>query len=373
MSFNSFDAERGGVGDVTNEAFMSPITPSGQALFNGTIAEGAVITAFNNQSPLWPLPKGATLTKVGTVRIADIVYAFIDGNRYMQSQYERYSNTDVVGLSSINGQGRADQTPAQFLARVQPLGLAFMPNDQNGSKRFNIHCGGLYTICNVSNVDIVAGNWLMVYAPDPKEAAEGGRGEEDDANGLITLWLKPYYPEIHRLHPPQIYACLTRRAMGDDVHTSGDGRSWMIEYENTCDDLFDAFMGIGAAFIKYMTEAGELSVSKGGNIDSLLAGVMQAAGHKSFYSAQYANADVRQQLINLFFLGQVHAKTPEYEEANVFSHHKQLADAQRRAPTMMLVSLARFIHTITKNIMGKAITSMAPKKNGNMQLCSYMC
>ncbi len=374
MSFNNYDAEHGGVGQITNEAFMSPLTPSGQVLFNGVVAEGAVIAAFNNPSPKWPLPRGATLAKVGTVRVADVVYALIDGNQYMQSQYERYSNTDVVGLSSINGQGRADQTEAQFLARVQPLGLAFMPNDENSSKRFNIHCGGLYTIMNVSNVDIVAGNWLMIYAPTPQEASEGGRGLEDDANGLVTLWLKPYFPEIHRLHPPQIYACLTRRAMGGDVHTSSDGRAYLVEYGNTCDDLFDAFLGIGVAFVKYLTEAGEVRTTRAsGDMDALLSEVMQTAGHKAFYSAQYANNDVRQQLINLFFLAQVRAKTPEHEEANGFSTHKQLAEAQRRAPTMMFVSIARFLHTINKNIMGKAITSMAPKKNGNMQLCSYMC
>lgn len=373
MAFNSYDSNRGGVGDMIDEGFMHPITPSGQVLFNGVVAEGAVIAAFNNPSPKWPLPRGATLPKVGQVRIADIVYALIDGNQYMQSQYERYSNTDVIGLSSINGQGRADQTKEQFLARVQPLGLAFMPNDQNGSKRFNIHCGGLYTICNVSNVDIVAGNWLMIYAPDPTEASQGGRGEEDDANGLITLWLKPYHPEIHRMHPPQIYQCLTRRAMGDDVHTTGDGRQWLVEYENTCDDLFDAFLGIGASFAKYLVDADVLEAAQGANVDSSLAEVMQAAGHKSFYSAQYLNNDVRQQLINLFFLGQVGVKTAEYAEANVFSKHKQLGQAQRTAPTMMLVSIARFIHTVTKNIMGKAVTSMAPKKNGSFQLSSYMC
>ena len=370
MSFNTYDSYGSG---TTNEKFMSPVTPSGQVLFNGAIAEGAVIAAMNNKSPKWPLPKGVFLSSVGTVRVADVVWNYTDANQYVQSNYERYANTTTVGLSSINGQGNVNESEATFLSRIQILGLAFMENDVNNSKLFNIHCGGLYTVMNLSNVDIVAGNWLIVYAPSPSEVAEGGRGEDADLNGVMTLWFKPYHPEIHRFTPRQIYACLTQRNLGPDVHTTLDGKLFLPEYETLCDDIFDSCLNIGLVFVEALRGYGivkmEDETAKPGDTYNTF---MEAVGHKRFFSRNRANPETRQQMINAFFLPAVKRNSDDFDMANFFANDKRLRECQMEATDVALVSMARFIQTITKNIIGKAITSMGPKKNGQMQLCSYI-
>lgn len=371
MSFNNYDTY-GGTTGATDERFMSPVTPSGQVLFNGAIADGAVIAAFQNKSPKYPLPKGAFAEYVGLVRVADIVYCFIDANQYVQASYERYANATTVGLSSINGQGDINETEESFMSRIQVLGLAFMETDVNKSKLFNIHCGGLYTVMNLSNVDIVAGNWLIVYAPTPAEAAEGGRGEEPDMNGVMTLWFKPYHPEIHRFTSRQIFACLTQRTQGPDVHTTMDGKLYLPEYEQTCDHLFDSFLSIGIVVTEFLRQANVIQLAGAGSAEDTYIKFMAAVGHTRFYNTRNTNALLRQELLNALFLSVVRRNSDEYETANLFPNEKRLRDCQMEATDVALVSMARFIHTITKNIIGKAITSMGPKKNGQMQLCSYI-
>lgn len=366
-------------GGARNRDFLSPVTPTGQVLFNGAIAQGAVIAAMQNKSPLYPLPGGQFQEMVGRVRVADVVYKFIDDNDYLQSSYNRNMNATTSGLSSINGQGYAGESQHSFLSRIQVLGLAFMENDKNGSKLFNIHCGGLYTVVNTGNEDLVAGGWVMVYAPRLDEVKEGGRGEDADANGLITLWLKPYHPEIHRNTPKHLYHCLTRLNMGKDIHTTADGKAYLPEYEDQCNDIFDSFLDIGLIFTEYLRTSGLIKLEVDGKeIESvrLYSNILEKLGHRRFYNIKNLNSLKRQELLNAFFLPQLTRKTTDYDEANYFygtdEDSKNLRGCQLEAVSIALVTQARFIHTITKNIIGKCITSMAPKENGQLQLCAYI-
>lgn len=367
MSFNSSPYPTTGRG-VLDEAFISPVTPSGQVLFNGAVAEGAAISAMQNKTALYPLPKGAFLDWVRRNRQADIIWTYNDNNQYVQSSFERYTNTDVVGLSSINGQGDINERPDQFLARIQFLGLAFMNNDVNGTQRFNIHCGGLYTILNVSNRHIVGGDWLRVYAPSPSEMKEGGRGEEADASGgVMTLWFIPYHPEVHQQTPRHVHACLSQ--LTNDVHTTVDGKSFMHEYEDLCTDQFDAYVNLGLIFVKFLAEAGQVTLPD--HFEAKMRALLTRLGHRRFHSKNGSDPDMRQELIDAFFLQVFRRDSDEYKDLNYFSD-KQLQACQREAVSMDMYAKARFIHTINKDVVAKAITSMAPKKNGQVQLCRYM-
>ena len=338
------------------------------------------MSAMQNKSPLYPLPTGQFVDMVGKVRIADIVYRFIDDNEYVNSSYERYSNTTTAGLSSINGQGYAGESQQSFLARIQVLGLAFMENDINGSKLFNIHCGGLYTVVNTGNEDICAGDWVIVYAPRMDEIKEGGRGEDADANGVITLWLKPYHPAIHQNTPRHIYSCLTRLNSGFGVHSTKEGKSYLPEYEDQCNHLFDSLLDTGMIFVEFLKRHGliEFKIESTKNDSAkLYAPLFEKLGHTRFYKESLVDSILRQEMLNAFFLAQLTRKTDDYDDANYFSgqsdDHKLLRNCQLEAISIALAEQARFIHTITKNIIGKAVTSMAPKKNGQLQLCSYIC
>jgi hypothetical protein len=358
-----------------DENFLSPVTPSGQVLFNGKISQGAFITANNNPSPKYPMPTGQYRDWVGKVRTADVVWKYVDDMECMDECFGNRSTTNaqVSGISALNGQGHAGESGASFLSRIQPLGLAFMPNDDNGSHLFNIHSGGKYTIINLSNKDIKGGDWLMIYAPELREIQEGGRGKEPDRNGLVTLWLVPYHPEIHQNTSAAIYNCLSRMNEGVRGETR-EGKNYMAEYEDQCIALFDAFLNIGILFVEFLQRQGALTLNADIPANDLYAGILATLGHTHFFNSDKVNPERRQKLLNVLFIDRLPRKSESFAEASYFdaSQDEMLYKGQFEAVSSVLVAMARFQHAINNRIMGKAITSMAPKKNGEFQLRSYI-
>lgn len=367
-----------GATNGVDQAFLSPITPVGAVLFNGAIAQGALISAMQNKSAKYPLPSGQSLELVGRVRKADVVYRFIDEHEYNEPSHGRNNNTQVSALSSINGQGFVGESEASFLSRIQVLGIADMENDMNGSQLFNIQCGGIYTIMNVSNQDISTGDWLMVYAPRLDEVREGGRGLEADNNGLMTLWLVPYHPEIHQSTPAHVFTCLSRMNEGLGIHSTIDGKSFMPEYESMCNSQFDAFMGSGMIFLEFLRKRGLVKFETAQNVTpaNLYAALFERLGHTRFYNEKRQDPEMRQELLNALFLQRLSRKTDDYEAANYFptneENQRKLRQCQLETIDIGLSSQSRLIHNITKNILGKAITPMRPKGNGSFQMCSYI-
>ncbi len=378
MNYDKIVTESG----VTDEDFISPVTPVGEVLINGAIATGSVIAAMQNKSAKYPLPSGQSLEMVGRVRRAALVFRLIDENDYLENSFERYSNTTAAGITSLNGQGHAGESQANFMSRIQIMGLAFQDTEENGAKLFNIHIGGVYTMINNSNRDIVAGDWLMGYAPRLDEIKEGGRGKEHDLNGYYELWVVPYDPSLHQATSAHIYACLSQHNEDRDVHNARDGRAFMPEYESMCDHLLDSFMDLGIVFVEFMFKKGliEIKDGRGGNSDkdrfAVYAALLAELGNSHFYSEKTSKPASRQKYLNALFLDRLVRTKDTYKEANYFPgsdrNEKLLRDCQMEAVSLGITEQANFVHTITKNVIGKAQTSAMPKKNFQAQLCSMI-
>lgn len=370
---------------------MNPITKMGVVLFNGGIDKGAVITAANRPNPYYPAPVGQFMDWYGKMRQADVVWRFIDEHASsMTSHYNSsYSNATVTGLVCINGQGTKARYPdvnsrrgkqlldqnELFLSRIDILGLADMPNKDNDSPLFNIHCGGTQTITNISNVNIRAGDWLIAYAPRLDEIAEGGRREDADNNGVITLWLKPYSPSQHQNTPRQILHCLTEMVDADRKGAELSRNSFLPEYADQCDRLFEAIVNIGLTFTKWADNNG-LAFNNPKDYTEL----MMRLGHQRNYSANPAaqDFDLKQSLIDTMFVTGFPTGTNDYNvhkkgasTTDLTKEEIVLNQCQRQGVSLMLNEIARFIHTVTKNIVGKALTSMEPGKDGLFQHASY--
>lgn len=363
MNYDSVVSQSG----VTDEDFISPVTSIGEVLVNGAIATGSVIAAMTNKTAKYPLPSGQSLEMVGRVRRAALVYRLIDENDYLENSFERYSNATVAGLTSINGQGQAADSQMAFMRRIQVIGIAQQDTEENGSKLFNIHIGGVYTMVNNSNRDIVAGDWLRAYAPRTDEVKQGGRNKEHDQNGYLELWMVPYKASDHQVTSAHMYACLTQN----------DGKVYMEEYTEMCDKLLDSFMALGVIFVEFMFNRQLVDV-KGPNKDrvALYAGLLAELGHSNFLSKSSTKQDLRKELLDALFIDRLVQKGPTYERANYFpgkdTNSQILRDCQFEAVSLGTVTMAEFVHDISRHVFGKAVTSMAPKKNGQVQLCSMI-
>ena len=297
-----------------NENFIAPITASGQVLLNGGIAMGPVIGATTGRKdPLYDPPQGQYIDMVSKVRVADVVYRFVDDYDRVQTGFERTSTLTVTGLSSLNGQGyRSDEkNMSAFMRRIQPMGLAFMENDKNGSSVFNIHTGGLYTIVNLSNQYIGAGDWLMAYAPRRAEVKEGGRGEDADRNGVVTLWLIPYRPEIHQITPHGIHTCLIEGLSRESDMPRHDMKTYIADYEHMCNAYLDSLMIVGMVYTELF-----LGFAQGGG--GVGAGVLERAvqhqdflatvGHGDFMDRTKLDIVARERMIDGIFVSALGSK-----------------------------------------------------------------
>ncbi len=172
----------------------------GQVLTNGKINHSLVVMGTLKRDALYALPMGLYLEMMRKARRGDIVWTFLDNNNASNLLSKGHYNTlgsnidtdTVQGLVSINGQGTKGADNYEFMSHIQPLGIALIENDKNETDRFNLHFGGIDTVINNGNQRINAGDWVCAYAPSLAERFEGGRGDECDKNGLMTLWFKPY-------------------------------------------------------------------------------------------------------------------------------------------------------------------------------------
>lgn len=376
MNFSQVVTQSGAI----DEDFIAPVTPVGEVLVNGAIATGSVIAAMQNKNARYPLPSGQSLEMVGRVRRAAIVYRLVDENDYLENSFERYSNTTVAGLTALNGQGHANESQASFMSRIQVIGIAQQETEQNGSKLFNIHIGGVYTMINNSDRDIAAGDWLMAYAPRPDEVKQGGRGKEHDANGYVELWMVPYDPSIHQATSAHIYACLSEHNIERDARTNTmDTGAYLQEYVSMCDHLLDSFMDLGLIFVEFMVKNNLVTVN-GAATDAqrhtIYANLLTQLGNTQFYTQHGTQPALRQQYLEALFLDRLVQKGDIYKRANYFpgndKQQRTLRECQLEAVSLGLTEQANFVHSITKHVFAKAITSAAPKKNLQVQLCSMI-
>jgi hypothetical protein len=287
-----------------------------------------------------------------------------------------YGNTTVVGMVSLNGQGdgagilgkrrHLDQNEL-FLSKIDILGIADFANDENEGQLFNIHCGGTQTLTNVCNVNWRAGDWLIAYAPRLEELSEGGRGQDADNNGVITLWLKPYDVSAHKNTPVQILHCLTEVNTSESRGLELNRSSFIPEYADQCERLLESMINIGITFMKWTQKAkGGVPVDTQDYVE-----LLRELGHRSFYATGEQNFDLKQSLVDHLFACAVPTGSDKNNCFGNSSLEKSLNHCQRQGVSLALFEQARFIKTVTKNIVGKALTSTEPGRDGLFQHRAY--
>lgn len=381
MSYNNFSKVVSDSGEL-DEDFISPMSSQGEVIVNGIIASGTVISAMHGNG-YYPLPSGSSREMVGRTRRAAVAYRLIDDNDHLDGVSNANSDSTVAAITCLNGAGRPNDTPATLLSRIEPIGIVQQETELNGDRRFNIHIGGQYTMINNSNRDIVAGDWLMIYAPSLTEMKQGGRGKMHDENGYVELWLVPYHPSIHKAQPAQMYACLTQLCASDSTHTSLDGKAYLPAYEEMCEHIMDSFMDVGITFIEYLRYLGALNritlLATDEDRAKFYANLLGMLGHSQFFTKTGMDRNARQECLNAFFLERLStSKNNEaYKKANFFPGDdpasRKMRQCQLDGVSLGMTEQASFNFDTTKNIMGKAVTSAAPKKNYQIQLTSYAC
>lgn len=330
-----------------NSNFIHPKRSVGQVLFNGKINGPMAIQGTHNRHPLYPIPNGQYLEMMRKARRGDIVWAYSNehhvGNLMKSSSQLPNIETDTIeGLVSINGHGQADkkETNHEFLSRIYPLGIAFMENDKNETDRFNCHVGGIDTICNNGNQRINAGDWVMAYAPsrDEVETYAGGRGEEADKNGVLTLWYVPYRPQDHKFTCNNIQKCL-------------------LETKNNkfTSQFKEASMLMMRELIKCAIATQAAIENTNPKLWSDLQAKSKTAGFDSYL--RELTTDDTNGPTNLM---------KNLVPALCSNTAKQISPVGN-----MLIAQAWLIKNVTKNIMGKAVTSADPRKNFEIQQMRY--
>jgi len=356
----------------TNKNFISPTRVVGDVLYNCQIDKTLVTNALYNQNPYYPLPIGMSMPDIEIVRKGDIIFTLIDnsqGNYQLSTTYNNTGdNTTVPAIAALNGQGIYGEP--DIMSKILPLGLAFEENERNKETRFNGHVGGIHTVLNTGNENINAGDWVMAYAPtmEEVESQSGGRGKIADKNKLITLWFKPYRPNIHKLSAPkQILTCLT--GSKPDNH-------YLPSYVTACKSLIDASLDIGILFLNDVLkdlsqdDLDALTGNDKNDKEAVLIKLMRQYGHTEYYEKNSKPEKVlsnkkRQSFINQLFIPYSDKINNQFKDPSL---HRNQADAI----SLFINSTAHFYHDVAKNVLWRAVTSARPKENFNVHCSAYM-
>lgn len=327
-----------------NSNFIHPKRSVGEVVFNAKINGCMVVQGTHNRTPIWPLPNGQALEMMRKTRRGDIVWAYT--NEYQTSNLMKSSSTHsnvetdtIEGLVSINGHGQNKEENHDFMSRIYPIGIASIPNDKNETDRFMCQFGGIVTTINNGSQRINAGDYVRAYAPSLDERLEGGRGEEVDKNGVMTLWYMPYKPEDHRWTTRNIQ----RSLLADrGTHT-------------------DAFKKASVTLIQQLIRTSVIVQSVMGSTAALKNNwdeLVRASG----------NAKQSDNIIS---------KLTTDEKTNILNVLvPALCEDDNRTKlqspiSTMLISQAWLVKNQLKNVLGKAVTSADPRKNFEIELCGY--
>ena len=342
--------------DVWNETplntnFIRPWRGVGLVLVNGKISTGMTVVARNTANPYYKLPSGQHIEMLRRVRRADIVYNVIDNgttsNLYVNNFNAMNSDSDkVYGLSSLNGRGTNSIDAGDnhsLMSKINPIGLAGQATEFNGIANFNIHTGGIETVPNNGNQRINPGQWVMAYAPALSELSEGGRGDEADQNGLVTLWFVPYTPESHKLTCNNIHRCLV----------------------NDRSDCSKAFRDVAELFYKTCVDIAIIVHKNMGKSEWERLVELNGSESPTMYMHKrdkiiMEDYEVKRDLSNALFQHHRRRTTDDKNQISISNPGEAL-----------ITATALMVKDVTKNIMGKAVTGAGPKEDFDLQLCHY--
>jgi len=276
-----------------------------------------------------------------------------------------------------------------------------MPNDVNKSNRFNIHTGGIETVCNNGNETIRMGDWVIAYAPTTEEIGRGGRKGEAEKNGLIKLWYKPYDPSIHRLNTKNIYECLSNIGHPDDVMNR---THHLNEFRSTCQEFLDSVMGMSMVTMQFLLGSmaadktllsaskqikdawGLNSTDESDSTVGLMGIFLRMMNHSSFTpdKNQIEFPEARQKYLDaLFNLNATHFEDRQ-KNSKLFTTpsgrilspefrllYNKMSRIQTDSVGLYLAASATFFHIIVNRIIGKAVTSADPGYDFDIQFAKY--
>ena len=380
--------------DAYKTDFMSPIQQSGILLYNSGIDQTAVCIATNNRSHLYPLPMNGYQTYLTKARQFDIAWKYRDTTRYFEQQLSRDERARVRTMIAINGQGDASEGVEAFMRTIEVMGFVYNDNENNDSELFNVYCAGLFTIINTGNETICAGDWVIACAPELKEVQDCGRGNPPDENGVITLVTKPYNPNIHANTPNSIYNCLTTMngsgktqdsSASSYVYKSSDGSVYQSTYTEQCEILNDTKMNDGMIFALFLKQNGLLAqlaaMEDVNDVAAFFIDLFSSLGHGSFWRGENAvDRPLRQDLLNSFFAKEAMSvggrdafkKAVYFDTESTDSNQKRLVDCYNRTTGLALKVQAEYVYETTNRILGRAITSMEPKQNGDLLMGRFV-
>jgi hypothetical protein len=210
-----------------------------------------------------------------------------------------------------------------------------------------VHFGGVITTVNNGSKRINAGDIVMAYAPSVAERLEGGRGEEVDKNGLMTLWYMPYKPQDHKWTCKNIQRALTEK----DSKLTPD-------FKKASETLIYEIIRAAVAVQKVFNENdankkkwSELVAKSNGN---------DGRGYMDSIK-RLCKEDDRGTIVNSKLLKDLVSVLCEDDRKT-----------KLEGPiTTMVISHAWLVKNKTKDILGKAVTSADPGKNFEISLTSY--
>lgn len=360
-----------------NRDYKRPMKDPGPVYFNGKMAEGAVSAAANNKMPIWPMPKGQYYNAVESVSRGDIVYR-LNGRFLFPQEYRnvRSEYGTVSAISALNGQGENGQSVVDFMNSIDIVGIAYIENEENMSRLFNIHCGGIPTMCNNGREGIDMGDWVMAWALAPEDLKFSGRKGQPEAHGVAKLITMPYRAEVHRV---------TTRSTLHVLQAGSGARTEHTDAFRTCaSQCYEAYLDIGITFLRFVMDNGTLTGSFAGNTDEakdrLCETLLAECDHPLYKAHSTAVVGVnRAALIDCFFVSDVPTKDNRKANATIFGKGrnndepsvKKLKSCQNDAASLFLLAQATYFHLITKNIIGQAVTSAKPGEDFQIKLMSY--
>lgn len=367
--------------------FMSPLQSVGTVLTNGRISTTLVSAACANKNPYHPL-NGKARAQLDIVKRGELVYRYHTRESsidclVVDPLYARRENAVIKGLTVINGQGDASQTNEDIARSIQVMGIAEMSNEANNKDVYNIITGGIHDVRNNGDETINVGDHVMWHYPSLAETGKGGGNLQtaDEKNGVVTLWYKPYRPELHKSQPKQMLACL---------NDTQNARPYLAEYRRHCQQFVNSAAGMAMVMLAQQLDdlRADLNNATLTSADILHA-FLTRAGHSEFKSlepsmAAAANmiaarrAATRDALFVPFstdsrnatpylFTPSAMNSAPKREQEK----RRKLNDIQSSSTSLFLESSAALVHTITDRVIGIAKSTALPGYDFSLELSGY--
>lgn len=366
--------------------FIAPLQSVGTVLTNGRIATTLVSAACVNKNPYHPVA-GKARAALDTVGRGELVYRYHTREEsidclVVDPLYARRENAVIKGITVVNGQGDASQTNEDIARSIQVMGIVEMSNEANNKDVYNIITGGIHDVRNNGDETINVGDHVMWHYPSHDDVGKGGGNlkTNEEKDGIVKLWYKPYKPEIHKNQPKQMLQCLN-----DTQNT----RPYLAEYRRHCQQFINSASGM--AMVMLAQQIDDLRADLQNNAltpADILNAFLTRAGHSEFKTLDASMAasnmvgtrrastrdalfvpfstDSRNATPYLFSPGTMNSVSKREQEKR-----RKLNDIQSSSTSLFLESSAALVHTITDRVIGQAKSTALPGYDFSLELSGY--